>query len=161
MDDFVPIIEVKIAPEDAAGRAELAAALALVAAEDTQIRFEDNAGSGTVKLAGIDERQLDEKISALRAIYKAQLDIGPPQIAYRERIIGRAEVDDCLKRQIADNGGVARWASLVVEPLPHRGEGISFIGIESPTSSIRNTTSPRSSAVSGPPCPLAERQDSR
>lgn len=36
LDDFVPIIEVEIAPEDAAGRAELAAALASLAAEDTQ-----------------------------------------------------------------------------------------------------------------------------
>jgi elongation factor G len=127
LDDFVPIIEVEIAPEDAAGRAELAAALASLAAEDTQIRFENNAGSGTVKLAGIDERQLDEKISALRAIYKAQLDIGPPQIAYRERIIGRAEVDYRHKRQIGGTGEFAR-VRLVLEPLPSR-EGISFIGI--------------------------------
>lgn len=126
VDDFVPIIELMIEARDASGRAAIVSALASLVAEGAQIRFEDDAASRAVKLAGIDERQLDQTVNTLLAIV-ADITIGAPQVAYREQIMQRAEVDYTHKKQTGRGGEFAR-VKLVLEPILPR-DGIAFVGV--------------------------------
>jgi elongation factor G len=79
-----------------------------------------------VKLAGIDELQLDQIINALRTSV-GEVIVGPPQIAYREQITRRADCDYTHKKLTGTGGEFAR-ATLVLEPLLPR-DGISFMGV--------------------------------
>jgi elongation factor G len=126
VDDFVPIIELVIEAKDAGGRAAVVSAVAALVAEGVQIRFEDNAASSAVKLAGIDERQLDQVVTSLRAIVP-EITFGAPQVAYREQIMERAEVDYSHKK-VTDRGGEFARVKLVLEPILPR-DGIAFMGV--------------------------------
>jgi elongation factor G len=128
--EFVPVIEIAIEPLDSADRPKLLAALAELSAEDTQFQFtvfglraedplfrltifgQENqmllGQENHVILAGIDELQLDRKIDALRNTYGIGLRPGAPQIAYRETIMRRAEVDYTHKKQVSGRGEFAK-----------------------------------------------------
>ena len=126
VDDFVPIIELEIKPNDEGGTAKILSALSARAAEGVQIRFEHDAASRAVRLAGIGEQQLDQIISALRVIV-GDIAIGAPQVSYREQIAQRAEIDYTHKRRIGAGGEFAR-VRLVLEPVSYK-DGVSFMGV--------------------------------
>jgi elongation factor G len=111
---FVPVIELEIAPAAATDRARFLARLSGFAASDEQFRFAIDRATGGVKLAGIDESQLAEKIEALRGEH-GEITIGPPQIAYRETITRRVEVDYAHKKQRGGSGEFAK-VRLLCEP---------------------------------------------
>lgn len=116
MPEFVPVIEVEIIPHAGHDQSRLIATLAALAAEDAEIRFTFDNATGCVVMAGIDERQLDRTIDALRRQHAGQFTIGPPQIAYRETISRPATVDYTHKRLKSGEGEFAR-VTLMVEPI--------------------------------------------
>jgi elongation factor G len=113
----VPVIEVEIEPTIAGDRAKLVSALSELAAADEQFRFTVDDATGRAKLAGIEEQQLDQKIESLRRSHGIERVVGPPQIAYRETIKQRVEVDYAHKMQRGGAGEFAR-VKLAVEPSP-------------------------------------------
>lgn len=114
---FVPVIEIEIEPTTTSDRAKLVLALSELAAGDEQFRFTIDDATGRARLAGIEELQLDQKIETLRRSYHIELTIGPPQIAYRETITLRVNVEYTHKKQSGDSGEFAR-VKLAVEPNP-------------------------------------------
>jgi elongation factor G len=104
-------------PTTAADRSKLASALPQLAAGDEQFRFTIDETSGRARLVGIDELQLHRKVEALRDEHRIELALGAPEIAYREAITRRAEVDYTHKRLTGSAGEFAR-VRLVVEPNP-------------------------------------------
>jgi elongation factor G len=126
VDPFVPIIQLDIEARDENDRAKIVAALVTLAADGAQIRYEEDAAWGKVKLAGINELQLDQIINALRTSVGAVV-VSPPQIAYREQITRRAEIDYTHKRVSFGKGEFAR-VKLVLEPVPYQ-DGVTFMGV--------------------------------
>jgi elongation factor G len=116
-DAFVPAIEVEIEAIATADAARLASELSELAAGDEQFRFTVDDATGRAKLAGIEEQQLDQKIESLRRSHGIELVVSPPQIAYRETIKQRVEVDYAHKMQRGGAGEFAR-VELAVEPNP-------------------------------------------
>jgi elongation factor G len=138
-NEFVPVIEISIEPLDSADRSKLLSALAGLSADDPQFRF---AASGQesrpafrltvfgqesrmilgpenhVVVAGTDELQLDRKIDALRNTYGIGVRLGAPQIAYRETITKRAEVDYTHKKLVSGGGEFARVKIALDQPGP-------------------------------------------
>jgi elongation factor G len=141
--DFVPVIEIPIEPLNSADTPKLLSALSELSAEDLQFRFsvfgqenkklpfrltvsgrENAAISGPenhVVLAGVDELQLDGKIDVLRSTYGLGFRLGAPQIAYRETIMQRAEVDHTHKKQVSGRGEFARVRIALDPPGPDSG----------------------------------------
>lgn len=117
VDEFVPAFETYIEPETDTDRTKLMAALSALAADDTQFYFAVNESTGGVQLDVIDEQQLDQIVDAIRRIPHLEITIGPPHVAYRERITRRAEVDYTHKKQSGGSGEFARL-KLVLEPVP-------------------------------------------
>jgi elongation factor G len=70
------------------------------------------------------ELHLDIKIDILRRTYKVDANIGAPQVAYREKITRRAEIDYTHKKQTGGTGQFAR-VKIVVEPN-EPGKGFEF-----------------------------------
>ncbi|KPF95967.1 elongation factor G [Rhodopseudomonas sp. AAP120] len=110
-----PVIEIAIEPKSKADQEKLGVALAKLAAEDPSFRVSTDLESGQTILKGMGELHLDIKVDILKRTYKVDANIGAPQVAFRERITKRAEVDYTHKKQ---TGGTGQFAavSFVVEP---------------------------------------------
>jgi elongation factor G len=110
-----PVIEIAVEPKSKADQEKLGVALAKLAAEDPSFRVSTDQESGQTILKGMGELHLDIKIDILRRTYKVDANIGAPQVAYRERISRRAEVDYTHKKQTGGSGQFAR-VKIVAEP---------------------------------------------
>ena len=119
-----PVIEIAIEPKSKADQEKLGLALAKLAAEDPSFRVSTDQESGQTILKGMGELHLDIKVDILRRTYKVDANVGAPQVAYRETISKRAEVDYTHKKQTGGTGQFAR-VKLVVEPN-EQGGGFSF-----------------------------------
>jgi elongation factor G len=119
-----PVIEIAIEPKSKADQEKLGLALAKLAAEDPSFRVSTDQESGQTILKGMGELHLDIKVDILRRTYKVDANIGAPQVAYRETITRRSEVDYTHKKQTGGTGQFAR-VKLVVEPN-ETGAGFSF-----------------------------------
>ncbi|MDR6660312.1 elongation factor G [Tardiphaga sp. 1201_B9_N1_1] len=110
-----PVIEIAIEPKSKADQEKLGVALAKLAAEDPSFRVSTDHESGQTILKGMGELHLDIKVDILRRTYKVDANIGAPQVAFREKITKRAEVDYTHKKQTGGTGQFAR-VKFVVEP---------------------------------------------
>ncbi|WP_029032356.1 elongation factor G [Salinarimonas rosea] len=110
-----PVIEIAIEPKSKADQEKLGVALSKLAAEDPSFRVSTDAESGQTILKGMGELHLDIKVDILRRTYKVDANVGAPQVAYRETITRKAEIDYTHKKQTGGTGQFAR-VKLVVEP---------------------------------------------
>jgi elongation factor G len=119
-----PVIEIAIEPKSKADQEKLGVALAKLAAEDPSFRVSTDQESGQTILKGMGELHLDIKVDILRRTYKVDASIGAPQVAYRERLTKRTEINYTHKKQTGGTGQFAKVV-LVFEPA-EAGAGSSF-----------------------------------
>jgi len=110
-----PVIEIAIEPKSKADQEKLGVALSKLAAEDPSFRVSTDQESGQTILKGMGELHLDIKVDILKRTYKVEANIGAPQVAYRERLSKRAEVDYTHKKQTGGTGQFAR-VKIIFEP---------------------------------------------
>ena len=115
MEFPAPVIEIAVEPKSKADQEKLGVALAKLAAEDPSFTVSTDHESGQTILKGMGELHLDIKIDILRRTYKVEANIGAPQVAYRESLSRRAEIDYTHKKQTGGTGQFAR-VKLVFEP---------------------------------------------
>jgi elongation factor G len=119
-----PVIEIAIEPKSKADQEKLGLALSKLAAEDPSFRVSTDQESGQTILKGMGELHLDIKVDILRRTYKVDANVGAPQVAYRETITKKAEIDYTHKKQTGGTGQFAR-VKLVVQPN-EQGAGFAF-----------------------------------
>jgi elongation factor G len=120
-----PVIEIAIEPKSKADQEKLGVALQKLVAEDPSFRVSTDQESGQTILKGMGELHLDIKVDILKRTYKVEANIGAPQVAFRERITQKAEVDYTHKKQTGGTGQYAR-VKFIVEPN-EPGKGFEFI----------------------------------
>jgi elongation factor G len=118
------LVEIAIEPKAKADQERLSAALARLAAEDPSFHFSTDLESGQIVLKGMGELHLHRKIELLKNAYKIDANIGAPQVAFLERVTGRAEVTYIHKKQTGRSGQFA-GVSIVVDPN-EPGKGYQF-----------------------------------
>jgi elongation factor G len=119
-----PVIEIAIEPKTKADQEKLGVALAKLAAEDPSFRVSTDQESGQTIIKGMGELHLDIKVDILKRTYKVDANIGQPQVAYREKMTKRVEIDHTHKKQTGGTGQFAR-VKIVFEPN-EAGKGSSF-----------------------------------
>ncbi len=120
-----PVIEKAIEPATKADQEKLSIALQKLAKEDPSFRVFTDEESGQTIIAGMGELHLDIKVDILkRPPHNIEVQVGAPQVAYRETITKAAEVDYTHKKQTGGSGQFAR-VKLTVEPN-EPGEGYAF-----------------------------------
>ncbi len=115
MEFPAPVIEIAVEPKSKADQEKLGVALAKLASEDPSFTVSTDHESGQTILKGMGELHLDIKIDILKRTYKVEANIGAPQVAYRESLGKRAEIDYTHKKQTGGTGQFAR-IKLVFEP---------------------------------------------
>ncbi len=119
-----PVIEIAIEPKSKADQEKLGVALAKLAAEDPSFRVSTDPESGQTILKGMGELHLDIKVDILKRTYKVDANIGAPQVAYREKLTKKTEIDYTHKKQSGGSGQFAK-VKIVFEPA-EPGAGSSF-----------------------------------
>jgi elongation factor G len=119
-----PVIEMKIEPKTKNDQEKMGVALIKLAAEDPSFRVSTDQESGETIIKGMGELHLDIKVDILRRTHKVDVNVGAPQVAFREKITRKAEVDYTHKKQTGGTGQFAR-VKFVVEPNDP-GKGFEF-----------------------------------
>ena len=119
-----PVIEVAVEPRSKADQEKMATALQRLAQEDPSFRVSVDHESGQTVIKGMGELHLEIIVDRMRREFKVDANVGAPQVAYRETITAKAEIDYTHKKQTGGSGQFAR-IKLVFEPQ-ERGDGLGF-----------------------------------
>ena len=120
-----PVIEMAVEAASKPDQEKLGLALAKLASEDPSFRVSTDQESGQTIIKGMGELHLDIKIDILRRPpHNIKVNVGAPQVAYRETIRKKTEVDYTHKKQTGGTGQFAR-VKFVVEPN-EIGAGFTF-----------------------------------
>ena len=119
-----PVIEQSIEPKSKADQEKLGVALGKMVAEDPSFTVYTDPESGQTIMKGMGELHLDIKVDILRRTYKVDANIGAPQVAYRESLGRKADIDYTHKKQTGGTGQFAR-VKIIFEP-GEEGSGFVF-----------------------------------
>ncbi len=124
MEFPVPVIEMAIEPKSKADQEKMSAALVKLATEDPSFRVSTDIESGQTIIKGMGELHLDIKVDILKRTHKVEVNVGAPQVAYREKITKSVDIDYTHKKQTGGTGQFAR-VKITVEPN-EPGKGFEF-----------------------------------
>jgi len=119
-----PVISIAISPKDKGSNEKMGIAIGKMVQEDPSFRVETDQESGEVIIKGMGELHLDIKVDILRRTHGVDVNVGKPQVAYRETITQRIEDSYTHKKQ---SGGSGQYAKIdyVIEP-GETGSGFVF-----------------------------------
>jgi elongation factor G len=119
-----PVIEIAVEPKSKADQEKMSEALQRLAKEDPSFRVSVDHESGQTIIKGMGELHLEIIVDRMKREFKVDANIGAPQVAYRETISKKAEIDYTHKKQSGGSGQYAR-IKLVFEPQ-EPGQGFTF-----------------------------------
>ncbi len=120
-----PVIEVAVEPKTKADQEKMGIALNRLAQEDPSFRVTSDVESGQTIIKGMGELHLEILVDRMKREFKVEANVGAPQVAYRESLARRVEVDYTHKKQSGGSGQFGR-VKIVVEP-GERGSGVQFV----------------------------------
>ncbi len=124
MDFPEPVIEMSIEPKTRGDQDKMTGALLDLVREDPSFRLATNPETGQTTIKGMGELHLDIKVDILLRTYKVEVNVGAPQVAYRETITKKYVCDYTHKKQ---SGGSGQFARVIIEFEPQEpGAGYLF-----------------------------------
>ncbi|MCK5872457.1 MAG: elongation factor G [Methylococcales bacterium] len=99
-----PVISIAVSPKDKAGSEKMGIAIGKMIAEDPSFRVETDEDSGETILKGMGELHLDIKVDILKRTHGIDVEVGKPQVAYRETITRAIEDSYTHKKQSGGSG---------------------------------------------------------
>jgi elongation factor G len=117
-----PVISLAIKPVDKKAADNMGKALNRFTKEDPTFRSYVDPESNQTIIQGMGELHLEVYVERMKREYKAEVEIGQPEVAYREAITQRADFNYTHKKQTGGSGQYARVAGYI-EPLPDAEEG--------------------------------------
>ena len=119
-----PVISIAVSPKDKGGVEKMGIAIGKMVAEDPSFRVETDEDSGETILKGMGELHLDIKVDILKRTYGVELEVGKPQVAYRESITQPIEDSYTHKKQ---SGGSGQFGKIDYRIKPgETGSGFTF-----------------------------------
>lgn len=111
-----PVISLAISPKDKAGADNMGKALNRFTKEDPTFRTYVDPESNQTIIQGMGELHLEVYIERIKREYGAEVEVGRPQVAYREAISKRADFNYTHKKQTGGSGQYGRVAGYI-EPF--------------------------------------------
>jgi elongation factor G len=103
-----PVISIAISPKDKAGTEKMGVALNKMIQEDPSFRVATDEDSGETIIKGMGELHLDIKVDILKRTHGVEVEVGKPQVAYRETITKVTEDTYTHKKQTGGSGQFAK-----------------------------------------------------
>ncbi|MCB2149694.1 MAG: elongation factor G [Deltaproteobacteria bacterium] len=124
MDFYEPVISVAVEPKTHSDQEKLQQVLEKFMAEDPTLRVREDEDTGQTILSGMGELHLEIITSRMQREFNTRVNVGKPQVVYRETIESSAAGTAVFDKEVAGNRHFGE-VSLRLEPLP-RGEGKRF-----------------------------------
>ncbi len=99
-----PVISIAISPKDKAGTEKMGVALNKMVQEDPSFQVATDEDSGETLIKGMGELHLDIKVDILKRTHGVDVEMGKPQVAYRETITQLVEDSYTHKKQSGGSG---------------------------------------------------------
>lgn len=111
------VISLAVEPKERSSQQNFSKALNRFSKEDPTFRVWRDEESGETLIAGMGELHLEVYLERIKREYKCEVNVGAPQVAYRETITQQASIDYTHKKQ---TGGSGQYAKIQghIEPLP-------------------------------------------
>jgi elongation factor G len=119
-----PVISVAVSPKTKGAVEKMGMALSKMVQEDPSFQVETDQESGETIMKGMGELHLDIKVDILKRTHGVEVEVGKPQVAYRESITKQLSDSYTHKKQ---SGGSGQFAKIdyIIEPN-ETGEGFGF-----------------------------------
>ena len=110
-----PVISIAISPKDKGASEKMGIALSKMVQEDPSFQVETDEDSGETIIKGMGELHLDIKVDILKRTHNVDVEVGKPQVAYRETITQTVEDSYTHKKQ---SGGSGQFGKIdyIIEP---------------------------------------------
>jgi elongation factor G len=119
-----PVIEEAVEPKSKADQEKMGIALQKLAEEDPTFRVRSDKESGQTIIAGVGELHLDVLVERMKREFGVQVNVGAPQVGYRETIKTKAE---CEGKYIKQSGGRGQYGHVWIRFEPNPGKGFEFV----------------------------------
>ena len=127
IDVYEPVMSLAIEPKTSGQQDKIIEVLGKMAEEDPTFHFRLDEDSGQTVISGMGELHLEVLVHRLQREYALAVNIGKPQVVYRETIRQAAEVEEVFDREL---GGVHHQAQVTLQLIPNsRGEGMLFMSL--------------------------------
>jgi elongation factor G len=119
-----PVISIAVKPKVKGGDEKMGLALSKMVQEDPSFQVETDQESGETIIKGMGELHLDIKVDILKRTYGVEVEVGKPQVAYRESITKQIADSYTHKKQ---SGGSGQYGKIdyIIEP-GEPGTGFQF-----------------------------------
>ena len=124
MEFPAPVIEEAVEPKTKADQEKMNIALQKLAEEDPTFRVRTNPETGQTLIAGVGELHLDIIVDRMKREFGVQVNVGAPQVEYRETIRQQGE---CEGKYIRQSGGRGQYGHVWIRFEPNEGKGFEFV----------------------------------
>jgi elongation factor G len=117
-----PVISMRIEPKTKGDQEKMGGALRKLANEDPTFIITANPETGETLIAGMGELHLEIMVDRMKREFGVEANVGKPQVAYRETIMGTAEAD---YKHVKQSGGKGQYghARIILKPMEPLVEG--------------------------------------
>jgi len=117
-----PVVSLRIEPKTKADQEKMGMALKKLGNEDPTFRVSSNQETGETIISGMGELHLEIMVDRMKREFSVEANVGEPQVAYRETILGKAEAEH---KYIKQTGGKGQYGHvrLNVKPMEAWPEG--------------------------------------
>ncbi|RLB09882.1 MAG: elongation factor G, partial [Deltaproteobacteria bacterium] len=130
MEFYKPVISVAIEPKTRDDQEKIEESLRKLAEEDPTFSYREDEETGQTIISGMGELHLEIIVNRMIRDFNVNVNVGKPQVVYRETIQKAVEVEQVFEKEISGSLNYAR-VKIRLEPLA-RGEGIAFESLVDP-----------------------------
>jgi elongation factor G len=125
LEVYEPVISIAVEPKTHSDQDKLQEVLDKFVDEDPTLRVQQDEDTGQMILSGMGELHLEVIISRMRREFNFQVNVGKPQVVYRESIAKAAEATAVFDKEVAGQRHYGE-VRLLLSPLS-RGSGNRFV----------------------------------
>ncbi len=110
-----PVVSLRIEPKTKADQEKMGMALKKLSDEDPTFKISSNQETGETIIAGMGELHLEIMVDRMKREFSVEANVGAPQVAYRETILGTAEAEH---KYIKQSGGKGQYGHVRITLKP-------------------------------------------
>jgi elongation factor G len=121
IDSYEPVISIAVEAKTRADQEKLVDSLTKLTEEDPTFRYQENSDTGQTVISGMGELHLEVLVTRLEREFGIAVNVGKPQVVYRETIRAEAQAEALFDREL---GGSRHYAAVSAHLAPRsRGAG--------------------------------------
>ena len=124
MEFAEPVISVAVEPKTKADQEKMGTALSKLAEEDQTFKVTSDQETGQTIISGMGELHLEIIVDRMKREFKVEANVGKPQVAYRETILGASDVEEKYAKQ---SGGRGQYGHVKIRVEANDGKGYEFV----------------------------------